>query len=209
MVWEASGYMCSDRLQPFVPTVVPHFERHRQLELCRHTRELLLGASVATLGRNLSSLIVINESHLRTLPNSWITTIVTDRIAAFVYRVPSPQLRNPLVEWSRYVSTRTVMMTLSQYGPSAYSGWEDTGPPLHSYVGPRARPGGGRTARLGLRAGDSRAGRAALADGHGFTNTHRFGNYHRKAKTKPDREVVAQSVAQLDSAPAGRHATRR
>ena len=59
--------MCSDRLQPFVPTVVPHFERHRQLELCRHTRELLLGASVATLGRNLSSLIVINESHLRTV----------------------------------------------------------------------------------------------------------------------------------------------
>ena len=101
------------------------------------------------------------------------------------------------------------MMTLSQYGPLAYSGWEDTGPPLHSYVGPGARPGGSRTARLGLRAGDSRAGRAALADALGFANAHRFANCHRKAETKHDREVVAQSVAQLDSGPAGRHAARR
>jgi len=49
---------------------------------------------------------------------------------------------------------------------------------------------------------------AALADAHCFANGHRFANCHRKAETKYDREVVAQGVAQLDSATAG-HAARR
>jgi hypothetical protein len=56
VLWEASGYICSDRLQPFVPTLLPLLERHRQLELDPGTRDLLLRASVATVERNLVEL---------------------------------------------------------------------------------------------------------------------------------------------------------
>ncbi len=56
VLWEASGYICSDRLQPFVPTLLPLLERHRQVEPDPRTRELLLRASVATVERNLVDL---------------------------------------------------------------------------------------------------------------------------------------------------------
>jgi hypothetical protein len=53
VLWEASGYICSDRLQPFLPTLRPLLERHRQFELEPTTRDLLVRASVATVERNL------------------------------------------------------------------------------------------------------------------------------------------------------------
>lgn len=31
--WEASGYICSERLQPFLSTLLPLLERHRQLDV--------------------------------------------------------------------------------------------------------------------------------------------------------------------------------
>ena len=54
--WEAAGYICSDRLQPFLSTLLPLLERHRQLGLEAGTRDLLLRASVATVERNLVQL---------------------------------------------------------------------------------------------------------------------------------------------------------
>jgi len=54
--WEASGYICSDRLQPFLPTLVPLLERHRHLDVEPATRALLVRASVATVERNLVDL---------------------------------------------------------------------------------------------------------------------------------------------------------
>lgn len=56
VLWEASGYICSDRLQPFLPTLLPLLERHRHLQLDPETRDLLLRASVATVERNLVEL---------------------------------------------------------------------------------------------------------------------------------------------------------
>lgn len=54
--WEASGYICSERLQPFLPTLLPLLERHRQLEVAAATRALLVRASIATVERNLVDL---------------------------------------------------------------------------------------------------------------------------------------------------------
>ena len=54
--WEASGYICSERLQPFLPTLLPLLERHRQLEVAATTRDLLVRASIATVERNLVDL---------------------------------------------------------------------------------------------------------------------------------------------------------
>ncbi len=54
--WEASGYICSDRLQPFLAALAPLLEAHRQLDVAPAIRALLLSASVATVERNLIEL---------------------------------------------------------------------------------------------------------------------------------------------------------
>lgn len=54
--WEASGYLCSDRLQPFLPALLPLLQAHCQLAVAPATRALLLSASVATVERNLIDL---------------------------------------------------------------------------------------------------------------------------------------------------------
>src|SRR5712692_3552103 len=105
-------------------------------------------------------------------------------------------------------SLRSGSGPLLQSGPFRYPGGEDPGPPLQAYVLAGARPGGLRPARLCLGAGDSRQGCAAFADAHRFANPHAFANCQRKTETKHDREVVAEGVAQLDSATAW-HAARR
>lgn len=48
-----SGYICSERLQPFLPDLLPLLVRHRQLEVDAVTQRLLLQASVATVERAL------------------------------------------------------------------------------------------------------------------------------------------------------------
>ena len=56
VLWEAAGYICSERLRPFIPDLLPLLERHGQLQPDALTRELLLTASLATVERNLREL---------------------------------------------------------------------------------------------------------------------------------------------------------
>jgi hypothetical protein len=56
VAWEAAGYICSERLQPYLPDVVALLKRHGQLEVDAATESLLESASVATIERNLAQL---------------------------------------------------------------------------------------------------------------------------------------------------------
>jgi hypothetical protein len=55
VAWEASGYICSERLQPFLGELVPLLEAHQQLAIDDVTRELLCQASVSTVERTIAA----------------------------------------------------------------------------------------------------------------------------------------------------------
>ncbi len=54
--WKASEYLCSQRLQPFLPDLVLILRRHGQLTCAPETEGLRTEASVATVERNLGEL---------------------------------------------------------------------------------------------------------------------------------------------------------
>lgn len=56
VLWEAAGYICAERLHPFLPDLLPLLEKHRQLSPAPETRGLLLAASTSTISRNLVQL---------------------------------------------------------------------------------------------------------------------------------------------------------
>ena len=56
VAWEAAGYICSERLQPFVPDLILLLKRHGQLDTDEATEALLVTASVSTVERNVAQL---------------------------------------------------------------------------------------------------------------------------------------------------------
>jgi hypothetical protein len=54
VLWEASDRVCSKRLKPLIPVLLPALERHRQLVITEATRDRLLAISPATIDRLLS-----------------------------------------------------------------------------------------------------------------------------------------------------------
>lgn len=56
VIWEAAGYICAERLRPFLPDLLQLLERHGQLSPGPETRDLLLAASTSTIARNLAQL---------------------------------------------------------------------------------------------------------------------------------------------------------
>lgn len=56
LAWEASGYICAERLQPVLLELAEALVRHRQLHLSRQTRQLLAEISVSTLRRQLRTM---------------------------------------------------------------------------------------------------------------------------------------------------------
>jgi len=56
LLWEASGYICAERLQPFFPDLLASLAAHSQIHLTSRTEELLLSASVSTVRRNLRTM---------------------------------------------------------------------------------------------------------------------------------------------------------
>jgi hypothetical protein len=56
VLWEAAGYICAERLRPFLPDLLQLLEKHRQLSPRPETKALLLAASTSTISRNLAHL---------------------------------------------------------------------------------------------------------------------------------------------------------
>ena len=56
VLWEAAGYICAERLGPFLPDLLQLLEKHRQLSPSPQTRALLLAASTSTISRTLAQL---------------------------------------------------------------------------------------------------------------------------------------------------------
>lgn len=54
VLWEASDRVCSKRLKPMIPTLLPALERHGQIEVDEGLRGALLSVSPATIDRLLS-----------------------------------------------------------------------------------------------------------------------------------------------------------
>ena len=54
VLWEASDRLCSKRLKPIIPVLLPAVERHGQLAIDETIRALLLTISPATIDRLLS-----------------------------------------------------------------------------------------------------------------------------------------------------------
>jgi len=54
VLWESSDRVCSKRLKPLIPVLLPALERHGKLELDASVRSRLLTASAATIDRLLS-----------------------------------------------------------------------------------------------------------------------------------------------------------
>src|SRR3989337_4042064 len=50
-IWEIYGYICSKRLQPFLPEAIKVLERCQEIELSKDTKELLLKISSASIDR--------------------------------------------------------------------------------------------------------------------------------------------------------------
>ena len=56
MAWSAAHYICTKRLIPFLPELVPALERHGHLVMSEDVREQLLDLSTATADRLLRPL---------------------------------------------------------------------------------------------------------------------------------------------------------
>ena len=68
--WEASDYLCSQRLQPFLPDLARILGRHDQLTCSAETIQLLPSASCATVERNLHELrlVLVGRRMSQTMP---------------------------------------------------------------------------------------------------------------------------------------------
>lgn len=58
-LWEASDRLCSKRLKPLIPILLPALERHGRLDLSAELRDKLLTVSPATMDRLLSEVRVV------------------------------------------------------------------------------------------------------------------------------------------------------
>lgn len=58
-LWEASDRLCSKRLKPIIPVLVPALERHGQLAIDEVIRALVLAISPATIDRLLSEVRLV------------------------------------------------------------------------------------------------------------------------------------------------------
>ena len=115
VAWEASGYICSERLQPFLPELVPLLEKHAQLTLDDPTRELLLQASVSTVERNLKVLRqgLVSRKMSQTKPGTLLCKQIPAIVGRWADRDVPGYLEIDLVSHSGEFAAGTFLFTLS------------------------------------------------------------------------------------------------
>ncbi|MGH7723354.1 MAG: hypothetical protein ACRENL_11095 [Candidatus Dormibacteria bacterium] len=127
IAWEASGYVCSERLQPFLGELVPLLEQHGDLAVDATTRALLLAASVSTVERTVAS--VRRSTTTRRMSQTKPGTLLRKQILALIGHwktedVPG-YLEIDLVSHSGEFASGTFMYTLSTV--DLCTGWTERG----------------------------------------------------------------------------------
>ena len=130
VAWEASGYVCSERLQPFMPELIPLLEKHGDLTIDDATRELLLAASISTVERTLRP--VRRRDITRRMSQTKPGTLLRQQIPALVGHwknedVPG-YLEIDLVSHSGEFAAGTFLYTLSTV--DLCTGWTERVPIL-------------------------------------------------------------------------------
>ncbi len=130
LAWEASGYVCSERLQPFLPELVPLLEKHGDLTVDDATRSLLFAASTSTVERTLAPLR--RRDTTRRMSQTKPGTLLRKQIPALVGHwktedVPG-YLEIDLVSHSGEFASGTFMYTLSTV--DLCTGWTERVPIL-------------------------------------------------------------------------------
>lgn len=123
--WEASGYICAERLQPFLPELLALLERHHQLRLYPRTRELLLAGSVATVGRTLQGLStdLVRRRLSQTKPGSLLRRQIPVVVGKWKELDEPGYLEIDLVSHSGEVAIGDFIYTLSAVDIS--TGWSE------------------------------------------------------------------------------------
>jgi hypothetical protein len=131
VAWEASDFICAERLQPFLPELVPMLTRPGDLVLEPHIQELLLTASISTVERNLRPLCLEYRGrrcqHSR--PGSALRKEIPVVVTSRDIDIPS-YLEIDLVSHSgdyaagEWVHTLTATDTSPPAGPSGFRSWQ-------------------------------------------------------------------------------------
>lgn len=115
VTWEASGYICAERLRPFLPELVPLLEKHGHLTLDDSTRELVLQASVSTVERHLQVLRrgAVSRKMSQTKPGTLLRKQIPAIVGHWVKEDVPGYLEIDLVSHSGEHAAGTFLYTLS------------------------------------------------------------------------------------------------
>jgi hypothetical protein len=130
VLWEASGYICSERLQPFLPELAGLLEQHGQLTLDDQTRELLAAVSVSTVERTVASLRrgLVGRRMSQTKPGGLLRRQIPVLVGRWKELDQPGYLEIDLVSHSGEVAVGTFLYTLSAV--DLCTGWSERVPLL-------------------------------------------------------------------------------
>jgi hypothetical protein len=128
--WEASGYICAERLQPFLPELARLLEEHGQLALDAEARCLLESASVSTVERTLASLRrgLVARRLSQTKPGGLLRRQIPVLVGRWKALDRPGYLEIDLVSHSGEVAVGTFLYTLSAV--DLCTGWSERVPIL-------------------------------------------------------------------------------
>lgn len=130
VAWEASGNICSERLQPFLTELVPLLEQHGDLTVDTETRALLWSASISTVERTLAP--IRRTTRTRRMSQTEPGTLLRKQIPALVGHWKTEDipgyLEIDLVSHSGEYAAGTFLYTLSTV--DLCTGWTERIPIL-------------------------------------------------------------------------------